>query len=77
MKMNISTMQSTCMEVSVSLSCLLVHELPYQTTVVCYNSVFRCGSFASTTVLFCTLECGLLRLIRIVILIKRMGLQHG
>ena len=32
------------MEVSVSLSCLFVHEPPYQTTVVCCNTVFHCGS---------------------------------
>ena len=35
---------NTCMEISVSLSCLLVHELPYQTAVVCCNSVFCSGS---------------------------------
>ena len=32
------------MEVSVSLSCLFVHEPPYQTTVMCCNPVFRRGS---------------------------------
>ena len=31
------------MEISVSLSCLFVHEPPYQTTVVCCNPVFHCG----------------------------------
>ena len=30
----------TCMEGSVSLSCLFVHEPPYQTVVVCCNPVF-------------------------------------
>ena len=44
MKTDIFAIQSTCMEVSVSLSCLFVHEPPYQTTVVCCNAVFRCGS---------------------------------
>ena len=32
------------MEVSVSLSCLFVHEPPYQTTVVRCNAVFFRGS---------------------------------
>ena len=32
------------MEVSVSLLCLFVHEPPCQTTVVCCNPIFRCGS---------------------------------
>ena len=44
MKTDIFAIQSTCMEVSVSLSCLFVHEPPYQTTVVCCNAVFRRGS---------------------------------
>ena len=44
MKTDIFAIQSTCMEVSVSLSCLFVHEPPYQTTVVCSNAVFRRGS---------------------------------
>ena len=44
MKTDIFAKQSTCMEVSVSLSCLFVHEPPYQTTVVCCNAVFRRGS---------------------------------
>ena len=38
------TLQSPCMEVSVSLSCLFVHAPPYQTIVVCCNPVFRHGS---------------------------------
>ena len=33
MKTDIFAIQNTCMEVSVSLSCLFVHEPPYQTTV--------------------------------------------
>ena len=44
MKMDIFALQSTCMELSVSLSCLFVHESPYQTTVVCCNVVFRRSS---------------------------------
>ena len=44
MKPNIFTSQSTCMEVSISLLCLFVHEPLYQTVVVCCNSVFHCGS---------------------------------
>ena len=44
MKTDIFAIQSTCMEVSVSLLCLFVHEPPYQTTVVCCNAVFRRGS---------------------------------
>ena len=44
MKTDIFAIQSTCMEVSVSLSCLFVHEPPYQTTVVCCNAIFRRGS---------------------------------
>ena len=32
------------MEVSISLSCLLVHELPYQTVIVCCNPFFHHGS---------------------------------
>ena len=43
-KPNISILQSTYMEISISLSCLLVHEPLYQTTVVCCNPVFHCGS---------------------------------
>ena len=43
-KSNIFELLNTCMEISVSLSCLLVHELPYQTAVVCCNSVFCSGS---------------------------------
>ena len=45
-KTDIFAIQSTCMEVSVSLSCLFVHEPPYQTTVivVCCNAVFRHSS---------------------------------
>ena len=42
--MDIFAIQSTCMEVSVSLSCLFVHEPLYQTTVVCCNAVFHRGS---------------------------------
>ena len=45
MKTDIFAIQSTCMEVSVSLLCLFVHEPPYQTTVVCCNAVFHCGSW--------------------------------
>ena len=44
MKTDIFAIQSTCMEVSISLSCLFVHEPPYQTTVVCCNAVFHRGS---------------------------------
>ena len=45
MKQNIFASQSTCMGVSVSLSCLFVHESPYQTTLVCCIPVFcRCLS---------------------------------
>ena len=44
MKTDIFAIQSTCMEVSVSLSCLFVHKPPYQTTVVCCNADFRHGS---------------------------------
>ena len=43
-KTDIFATQSTCMEVSVSLLCLCVHEPPYQTTVVCCNAIFRCDS---------------------------------
>ena len=32
------------MEVSVSVSCLFVHEPPYQTIVVCCNPIFRRNS---------------------------------
>ena len=39
----IFALQSTCMEISVSLSFLFVHEPLYQ-TIVCYNPVFRYGS---------------------------------
>ena len=42
-KMDIFAIHSTCMEISVSLSCLFVHEPPYQTTVVCCNLVFHRG----------------------------------
>ena len=41
---NTFTLRSICMEVSASLSCLFVHEPPYQTTVVCCNPVFHRGS---------------------------------
>ena len=44
MKTDIFAIQSTCMEVSVSLSCLFVNEPLYQTTVVCCNATFRHGS---------------------------------
>ena len=44
MKPNILALLSTCMEVSISLSCLFVHEPLYQTVVVCCNSFFRRGS---------------------------------
>ena len=44
MKTDIFAIQSTCMEVSISLLCLFVHEPPYQTTVVCCNAVFCRGS---------------------------------
>ena len=44
MKPNIFALLSTCIEVSVSLSCLFVHEPPYQTVVVYCNSIFRQGS---------------------------------
>ena len=40
-KQNIFASQSICMGVSVSLSCLFVHEPPYQTTLVCCIPVFR------------------------------------
>ena len=43
MRMNILALLSTCMEVPISLSCLLVHEPPYQ-IIVCCNSIFRLGS---------------------------------
>ena len=42
-KTDIFAIHSTCMEISVSLSCLFVHEPPYQTTVVCCNPVFHHG----------------------------------
>ena len=42
-KTDIFAIQSTCMEISVGLSCLFVHEPPYQTTVVCCNPVFQRG----------------------------------
>ena len=35
---------SNCMEVSISLSCLFVYEPPYQTVVVCCNSIFHRSS---------------------------------
>ena len=38
------TILSTCMEVSITLSCLSVHEPPQQTAVVCCNPVFFRGS---------------------------------
>ena len=41
MKMNILVLLSTCMEISVHLSCFFVHEPLYQTVVVCFNPVFR------------------------------------
>ena len=63
MKPNIFVLPSTCMEVSVSLSCLFVHEPPYQTVAVCCNSVFAAVLHAWTTVPFSTLEWGLLRLV--------------
>ena len=44
MKTDIFAIQSTCMEVSVSLSCLFVYEPPYHSTVVCCNAVFCHGS---------------------------------
>ena len=44
MKSNIFVLLRICMEVSISLSCLFVHEPPYQIVVVCYNSVFCHGS---------------------------------
>ena len=44
MKPNIFVLLSTCMEVSVSLSCLFVHEPLCQTPVVCCNSIFRHSS---------------------------------
>ena len=44
MKTDIFAIQSTRMKVSVSLSCLFVHEPPYQTTVVYCNAVFRHSS---------------------------------
>ena len=40
MKQNIFASQSTCMGVSVSLSCLFVHEPPYQTTLSVLHSHF-------------------------------------
>ena len=43
-KTDIFAIQNTCMEVSISLLCLFVHEPPYQTTVVCCNAVFCSGS---------------------------------
>ena len=42
-KTDMFAIHSTCMEISVSLSCLFVHEPPYQTTVVCCNPVFHRG----------------------------------
>ena len=62
MKTDIFAIQSTCMEVSVSLSCLFVHEPPYQTTVVCCNAVFRRGSSRMDHRTFSTFEWGSLRL---------------
>ena len=44
MKTDIFAIQSTCMEVSISLSCLFVHEPPYQTTAVCCNAIFHRAS---------------------------------
>ena len=58
MKLNSSALQSTCMKVSISLSRLIVHEPPYQSTIVCCNSVFCKWAIVS----FSTLECGSLRL---------------
>ena len=44
MKPNIFVLLSTCLEVSMSLLCLFVHEPLYQTVVVCCNPVFHFGS---------------------------------
>ena len=63
MKPNIFTLQSTCMEVSVSLSCLFVHGLPYQTTVVHAIPLLAVIFGAQITVPFSTLEWGLFRLV--------------
>ena len=42
------------LEVSISLSCLFVHEPPYQTVVVCCNLVFAVVFSAWMTIPFCT-----------------------
>ena len=57
-KLNNSALQSTCMKASISLSHLIVHEPPYQSMIVCCNSVFCIWAIVS----FSTLECGSLRL---------------
>ena len=44
MKPNVFVLLSTCVEVSISLSCLFVHEPLYQTVAVHCNSVFCHGS---------------------------------
>ena len=53
----------TCVEISISLSCLFVHEPLYQTRVVCCNSVFVTVLCVWITVPFSMLEWGWLRLI--------------
>ena len=40
MKPNNIVLLSTCMEISVNLSCLYVYEPPYKTGVVCFNPIF-------------------------------------
>ena len=51
-KTDIFTIQSTCMEISISLSHLFVHEPPYQTIVVSCNPVFHCGYSRMTPTIF-------------------------
>ena len=63
-KTNIFTIQSTCMEISISLLCLFVHEPLYKTTVVCRNPVFRHSYLCMdhTTIFTCfPHKCGLAR----------------
>ena len=50
MKLNILGLLSTCMEVSVSLLCLFLHEPPYQTIVVCCNLIFAVVLYTWITV---------------------------
>ena len=62
MKLTILVLLSTCMEVSISLSCLFVHEPPYQIVVVCCNPIFAAVLSTQTTVLFSMLKWSSLRL---------------